>query len=737
MLLNNTAYSDLVNAATHDKTGTARLTAGAPASGIADGISDLVTVRGPQFQYNVGTAPATGGTGTRMIHYVYLPSNPTAPVNVTLTSENPAVALLAPYNTTNDGTKSIDVTIPTSTNVAYFDLLGVAPSDVPKLTYPYGVARDSSGNLYIAEYGNHRVRKVDGATGVISTIAGTGTAGFSGDGGPATAAQLSHPTDVTLDSGGNIYIVDYSNTRIRRIDAGTGNIATYAGTGTAGFSGDGGLATAAWLNYPTGIALDSANNLYIADFRNDRVRKVTAVDGKIATCAGTGIAGFSGDGGLATSAQLYGPYNITVDAGNNLYIAEHYNNRIRKVTAIDAKIATIAGNGTAGFSGDGGPATSAQLNTPTDVGLDGSGNVYIADWSNQRIRKIDAGAGTITTVVGGGNKLGDEGPGVEATLSYPAGVTALADGTLYITDYSNHRVRKLDTVGIIHTVAGSGVAGFAGDGGPATGVRITATASGMVTGEIPVQVLQSQFLFSGLASATGQGTANPFSIYINVPNYGMQRAATNTAVTLTSNNPAVLTVPASVPIATNATYAAASATAIGGGSATITASSPGSGIDAVGSSAITVNGLSIPAGQQNLSLLAGTTATASTSYNASYRAALAIDGIVATSSSWGTADYDPAPMLTVTLPSDVTVYSIQIATAYSPSYDFLTGSFKLYDASSNLLYNSGVVSLTNGAINHPVSGGPLAGVRRAEFIAATWKTASPTLSELAVVGTNP
>jgi hypothetical protein len=316
-------------------------------------------------------------------------------------------------------------------------------------------------------------------------------------------------------------------------------------------------------------------------------------------------------------------------------------------------------------------------------------------------------------------------------------VTVLADGTLYITDYSNNRVRKLDTGGIIHTVAGSGVAGFAGDGGPAAGVRITATASGMVTGEIPVQVFQSQFLFSGLAATIGQGTANPFNIYINVPSYGTQRAATNTAVTLTSNNTAVLTVPASITIANNATYASASATAIGGGSSTITASSSGSGIDAVGSSAITVNGLSIPAGQQNLSLLAGTTATASTSYSASYRAALAIDGIVATSSSWGTADYDPAPKLTVTLPSDATVYSIQIATAYSPSFDFLTGSFKLYDASNNLLYNSGVVSLTSGAINHPVSGGPLAGVRRAEFIAATWKTASPTLSELAVVGTSP
>ena len=205
-----------------------------------------------QFQYSSGTSVVTGGVGTRMGYYVYLPGNPGAPVNVTLTSENPAVALLAPYNTTNPGAASITVTIPTSTNSVYLDLIGVAPLDAPQFRAPCDVARDSSGNLYIADYSNNRVRKVDAATGIITTVAGSGTAGFFGDGGAATSAQLNGPNGVSVDSAGNLYIADYLNHRFRKVDAITGVISTFAGTGTAAYNGDGVAATSAHLNGPVG-----------------------------------------------------------------------------------------------------------------------------------------------------------------------------------------------------------------------------------------------------------------------------------------------------------------------------------------------------------------------------------------------------------------------------------------------------------------------------------------------------
>jgi hypothetical protein len=259
----------------------------------------------------------------------------------------------------------------------------------------------------------------------------------------------------------------------------------------------------------------------------------------------------------------------------------------------------------------------------------------------------------------------------------------------------------------------------------------------MVPGESKVQVVQSQFLFSSLATSMDQGTNNPFNVYISVPGHSTQRAAASTPVTLVSNNTAVLSDPADVTIVNNASYASASTTGVGAGSTTLTASSPGSGIDAVGSATVTVYGFTIPSGQQNLSRLAGATASASTIYSSGYPAAKAIDGIFTSNSSWCTANNDPAPKITVTLPSDVTVSSIQIATSWSPSYDFKTGSFKMYKADNTEIYNSGVVSLTNGAINHPVSGGPLSLVRKVEFSGATWNSIEPCLSELAVVGTNP
>ncbi|MEO6000685.1 MAG: hypothetical protein ABIN89_27805, partial [Chitinophagaceae bacterium] len=222
---------------------------------------------------------------------------------------------------------------------------------------------------------------VTAATGIISTIAGGGQ-GFSGDGGAATAAQFNHPTGLARDGNGNLYVADFLNSRIRKITAATGIISTIAGTGTAGYSGNGGISTTATLNGPWDVVLDASENIYIAELYNHVIRKIAAGTGIISTLAGTGIAGFSGDGGNATSAQLFNPYSLVFDGSGNFYIADTYNSRIRKVTAGTGIISTIAGTVTPGFSGDGGPAVAAQLNTPTGISLDRSGNLLVPEFSN-------------------------------------------------------------------------------------------------------------------------------------------------------------------------------------------------------------------------------------------------------------------------------------------------------------------------------------------------------------------
>jgi len=337
------------------------------------------------------------------------------------------------------------------------------PATSASLYRPWGVAVDSAGNLYIPDAGNHRIRKVSGGT--ITTVAGNGSQGSSGDGGPAASASLNSPMGVAVDSAGNLDIADWGNSRIRKVSGGT--ITTVAGNGGYRFSGDGGPATSASLSDPCGAAVDSAGNLYIADFWNNRIRKVSG--GTITTVVGNGGGGFSGDGGPATSASLYFPCGVAVDLAGNLYIADTYNGRIRKVSG--GTITTVAGNGNHGYSGDGGPATSASLYQPEGVAVDSAGNLYISDTFNNRIRKVSGG--TITTVAGNGSKgfSGDGGLATSASLYYPWGVAADSAGNLYIADSNNGSIRQVSGE-TIATVAGNGTQGYSGDGGPATSASL-------------------------------------------------------------------------------------------------------------------------------------------------------------------------------------------------------------------------------------------------------------------------
>ena len=348
------------------------------------------------------------------------------------------------------------------------------PATEAWLIRPNGVAVDGTGNLYFTESGSARIRKVD-AAGIISTIAGTGERGFGGDGGPATDAQLHFPYGVALDAAGNLYFADTNNNRIRKVDS-AGVISTIAGTGERGFGGDGGPAVQAQFTGPRGLATDGAGNLYFADYGNHRIRKVDAA-GTITKFAGGGEITFSGDGGPAGGAQLRSPFDVAADAAGNLFIADTDAYRIRKVDSAGL-ITTIAGTGEVGFGGDGGPATDARLASPGAMATDGAGNLYIADWLNYRIRKVDS-AGVITTIAGTGEPGfgGDGGPAVQAQFTLPRGIATDSTGNLYIADTNNHQIRKVDAAGTISTIAGTGEPGFGGDGGPAVQAQLASPYS--------------------------------------------------------------------------------------------------------------------------------------------------------------------------------------------------------------------------------------------------------------------
>jgi len=331
------------------------------------------------------------------------------------------------------------------------------PGTLASLNKPSGVAVDAAGNVYIADGG--RVRKVSPA-GIISTVAGSGYVGSSGDGGPATSASLAGASGVAVDAAGNVYIADHSNCRIRKVTP-SGIISTVVGNGVWGFSGDGGLAADASLTGPEAVAVDAAANIYIADWGNNVIRKVNP-SGIISTVAGNGTVGYFGDGGPATSASLNWTAGVAADAAGNIYIADKWNNRIRKVSP-SGIISTLAGSGWQTFSGDGGPATCASMYLPKGVALDAGGNLYIANEGNARVRKVSP-SGTITTVAGNGiyGFSGDGGPATSAALDQPQSVAVDGAGNLYIADAWNARIRKVSPSGTITTVAGNGGGVFRG-----------------------------------------------------------------------------------------------------------------------------------------------------------------------------------------------------------------------------------------------------------------------------------
>src|SRR5581483_1428208 len=316
------------------------------------------------------------------------------------------------------------------------------------------------------------VNSINVGAQTISTYAGNGTGGYTGN-GPATAEEINNPVGIAIDANNNIYIADWGNHRVRKVDN-AGIITTVVGTGNFGSSGDGGPATASELTGPAGICFDANNNMYISDNGNMVIRKVNS-SGIISTIAGQADnPGYTGNGGLATAAELNAPWGITCDASGNIYFADNFNNVVRKIDAT-GKIKNFAGNGyqagtvNGGYSGDGGVATSAELWQPVGVAFDNSGNLLISDAHNNVIRKVNT-SGIITTVMGNhiAGYSGDGGQATAAELNYPSGIAFDAYGFLFIADLNNNVIREVDGTGVITTQAGNHISGFSGDGGPAT-----------------------------------------------------------------------------------------------------------------------------------------------------------------------------------------------------------------------------------------------------------------------------
>ncbi len=313
------------------------------------------------------------------------------------------------------------------------------------LNGPFDVGFDPGGNLYFSDTFNHRIRRVDARTGNITTCAGFGEAGYSGDGGPATQGRFNEPYGIAVDKAGNVYVADRHNHCVRRIDSASGVITTLAGNGSAGFSGDGGPAARAGMAEPNGLALDrTERRLFVADVADHRVRVVDLVSGTISTFAGTGEAQHSGDGGPAARASVFGARAVRFAPDGTVYILERQGSTLRAVDPGTGLIDTVAGTGARGYSGDGGPAKDAVFDAPKEFTLDPSGDILIVDTENHAIRRIDAASGIVETIAGGRKgPEGDGGPATAAGLGRPHGATVGPDGVIYIGDTENHRIRKI------------------------------------------------------------------------------------------------------------------------------------------------------------------------------------------------------------------------------------------------------------------------------------------------------
>ena len=414
------------------------------------------------------------------------------------------------------------------------------PAINAQLYSPEGVAVDSAGNLYIADHGNNRIRKV--SNGVITTVAGNGTPGFSGDKGPPTNAQLFAPSGIAVDTLGNLYVADSINNRVREVSNGV--ITTVAGNGTGGLGGDNGLATSAELNGPSGVAVDSAGNLYIADTGSNRIRRVS--NGVITTVAGGGPllpnpGPFPGpaDNVPATKIELQLPAGVAVDSAGNLYIADSGTGRIYKVS--NGLITTVAGGGLS--FGDGGPATSGGLAYPMGVAVDSAGNLYIADSSNHRIRKVSNGV--IATVAGNGTpgSSGDNGPATSAQLYLPMGIALDSTGNLYIADYLNNRIRALTPSPCSYSVAPSSPQVSTSGGSLTVNIQTTTGCPWSVSG------LPGWITVSGASSGAGSATVT----LVVSSNSGAPLSATiliaGMSVTVTQVTPTVTASPTSLNFA--------------------------------------------------------------------------------------------------------------------------------------------------------------------------------------------
>jgi sugar lactone lactonase YvrE len=319
------------------------------------------------------------------------------------------------------------------------------PAKTALLNGPFDIAFDAAGNLYFSDTFNNRIRRVDAKSGVIGTLAGNGQAGYAGDGGPATEASLNEPYGIVLDRAGNIFVADRLNRRVRRIDAASGIITTSAGTGEAAYGGDGGPAVRAGLAEPNGLAFGPGEALlYITDVADNRVRIVNLAAGTIATFAGTGKAEHSGDGGPAREAGVFGARAVKVGADGTVYILERQGSSLRAVDPATGIITTVAGTTARGYGGDGGPALDAVFDAPKEMAIDRDGSLLIVDPENHAIRRIDRATGIVTNVAGGRKGTGgDGGPATQAGLDRPHGAVVGPDGAIYIGDTNNHRIRKV------------------------------------------------------------------------------------------------------------------------------------------------------------------------------------------------------------------------------------------------------------------------------------------------------